>query len=220
MSAQVKICGLSEPITLAAALDAGAGFVGFMQFPKSPRHVSFERAAPLADLARSRAHVVCVMVDPTDDLVAEAVRVLRPDFLQLHGRETPERVSDVTARYGVPVIKVLSVATAADAAKAADYRGRVPFVMFDAKVAPGEGLGLPGGNGIAFDWTAIQGEADKGPFMLSGGLKPGNVHEAIRLTRAPMVDVSSGVESAPGVKDVGLIRAFVAAATGGCECCR
>ncbi len=209
MPVQIKICGLSTPDTLATALAAGADLVGFVHYPRSPRHISPATAGLLAAAARGKAKVVSLLVDPDDALVADVIAQVRPDYLQLHGRETPERVRELAARWGVPVIKAIPVAAPADALAAEVYRGAAAFILFDAKPMAGE---LPGGNGIAFDWRAIEGESDKGPFMLSGGLNPANVAEAIRLTRTPMVDVSSGVESAPGVKDNLLIQRFIAAA--------
>ena len=212
MPLQIKICGLSTPETLGAALAAGADFVGFVHYSRSPRHVSPVAAGALAGRARGRAKVVSLLVDPDDALLAEVVAAVQPDYLQLHGHETPERVRAIFTRWKVPAIKAIPVATGADADTAAAYRGIAAFVLFDAKPMPGQSGKLPGGNGIAFDWRAIEGQADKVPFMLSGGLNPGNVAAAIRLTRAPMVDVSSGVESAPGQKDHDLIRKFIASA--------
>jgi len=209
MPLQIKICGLSTSETLATALAAGADFVGFVHFPRSPRHVSPAAAGVLARAARGQAKIVSLLVDPDDALVAEVVANVRPDHLQLHGRETPERVREIFTRWSLPVIKAVPVATVADAAKAEAYRGVASVILFDAKPMPGE---LPGGNGVAFDWHTIESECVKGPFMLSGGLTPGNVAQAIGLTRAPMVDVSSGVERAPGQKDHDLIRKFISAA--------
>ena len=209
MTLQIKICGLSTPETLATALNAGADFVGFVHYPRSPRHVSPAAAGALAEAARGRAKIVSLLVDPDDDLVADVVKTVRPDYLQLHGRETAARVGEIVRRWAIPAIKAVPVATIDDAAHADAYRGVANFILFDAKPMPGE---LPGGNGVSFDWRAIEGQPDQGPFMLSGGLNPGNVAEAIRLTRAEMVDVSSGVESAPGVKDHDLVRKFIAAA--------
>lgn len=214
MSAIIKICGLSTPETLETAIAAGADLVGFVHFPRSPRHVTVAAAAALAAQARGRSKIVCLLVDPDDQLIDAIVTAALPDYLQLHGSEMPSRVADVAQRWGVPVIKAVKVATAEDAALADDFRDAAAFLLFDAKPLPGETSKLPGGNGIAFDWRVIDGQADKGPFMLSGGLDPDNVAEAIRFTGAPMVDVSSGVESAPGVKDNGLIRRFVNAARG------
>jgi phosphoribosylanthranilate isomerase len=209
MPIQIKICGLSTPETLATALAEGADFVGFVHYPRSPRHVSPAVAGALAEIARRRAKIVSLLVDPDDALLADVMIDVCPDYVQLHGRETPERVRKISADWAVAAIKAVPVANAADALGAAAYHGAASFVLFDAKPMPGD---LPGGNGVPFDWRAIEGQADKAPFMLSGGLNPGNVAEAIRLTRAPMVDVSSGVESAPGQKDHDLIRNFIAAA--------
>ena len=215
MPVKIKICGLSTPETLEAALEAGADFVGLVHFARSPRHVEPSVAAALANLARGRAKVVCLTVDADDALFDRLVTVVRPDYLQLHGAETPERVAGIVRRWGVPAIKAVKVAVLADAAAAEAYRGIAAFPLFDAKATAGGTEKLPGGNGIAFDWRAIEGAAARGPFMLSGGLDPGNVAEAMRLTGAPMVDVSSGVERAPGVKDIGKIRDFLAAARAG-----
>lgn len=209
MPLQIKICGLSTPEALSAALAAGADFVGFVHYPRSPRHVSPAAAGALAEAARGRAKIVSLLVDPDDALLTDVVKTVCPDYLQLHGRETAARVAEIVERWAIPAVKAIPVAAAIDAAQADGYRGVTAFILFDAKPMPGE---LPGGNGVSFDWRAIEGQADKGPFMLSGGLNPGNVAEAIRLTRADMVDVSSGVESAPGVKDHDLIRKFIAAA--------
>lgn len=206
----VKICGLSTEATLMAALDAGAERVGFVFFPPSPRHLTPERAACLADLARGRAAIVALTVDADDDTLAALVAAVAPDMLQLHGREAPDRVAAVRARFGRPVVKALGVATRPDLAAVPAYARVADEILFDAK--PPRGAVLPGGNGACFDWH-ILGDLDlRVPFMLSGGLGPDNVGEALRLTRAPAVDVSSGVETAPGVKSPELIRRFVAAA--------
>ncbi len=212
MTVEVKICGLSTPETMRAALDAGADYVGLVFFPKSPRHVSLEVAASLADIARGRAGIVALLVDPDDDLVAAVTSSVRPDILQLHGAETPQRCAAIRKASGCRIMKVIKVATAADATAAFAFRGVADLILFDAK--PPENAILPGGNGVAFDWTAldvVKGEVD---WMLSGGLTVANVANAIRLTGARRVDVSSGVESAPGVKDAALIGAFIAAAKG------
>jgi phosphoribosylanthranilate isomerase len=209
MPIKIKICGLSTPETVVTAVTAGADFVGLVHFARSPRNVDPDAAGTLADIARGKANIVSLLVDPGDDLVADVIARVRPDFVQLHGHEPPGRVADIALRWHIPVIKAVPVANASDAALAAAYRGIASLIMFDAKPMPGA---LPGGNGVAFDWSAIAGEADKGPFMLSGGLNAANVAEAISLTGAPIVDVSSGVESAPGVKDPDRIRQFIAAA--------
>lgn len=209
----VKICGLTTEDALDAALDAGAERVGLVFFPRSPRHLTLDRAAALAARARGRAAVVALTVDAGDaDLDAVAAAVA-PDMLQLHGREAPERAAALRARLGRPVIKALGVSTAAEVAAAAAFAEAADEILFDAK--PPKGAILPGGNGVAFDWSLLAGLDLSVPFMLSGGLGPGNVGEALRVTRAPAVDVSSGVETAPGVKSPELIAAFVRAARGG-----
>ena len=208
MPVDVKICGLSTPETLDAAIDAGADLVGLVFFPKSPRNVSIETAARLAARARSKALVVALIVDADDTTIADIKREVRPDIFQAHGNETPERIDAIRRLTGNLVIKAIKVKDIADVEKAQDFVGRASFLLFDAK-SP-ENSALPGGNGLTFDWTILK-NADR-PFMLSGGLTPGNVAEAIRVSDAAMVDVSSGVESAPGIKDVELIRKFIEAA--------
>jgi phosphoribosylanthranilate isomerase len=208
MTVLVKICGLSEEAMLDAALLAGADFVGLVHFAKSPRHVSAERAAALAERARGRAQIVLLTVDAAAGDLDALARTIRPDVLQLHGRETPESVAAVRKRLGLPVWKAISVATAGDLARAAAYAGAADRILFDAK--PPAGAILPGGNGVPFDWEILSG-APPG-FVLSGGLTPETVAEAIQRTSPFAVDVSSGVESAPGCKDAEKIAAFVRAA--------
>lgn len=206
---QVKICGLSTPETMAAALDAGADFVGLNFFPRSPRYVTVEKAAALAAMARGRASIVALVVD-ADDVVITTIRgAVKPDYFQLHGSESPERVTAIRALTGTPVIKVFKVGGPEDVARASDYVDVADMFLFDAKAPATLKDPLPGGNGVAFDWSLLDG---KRGFMLSGGLTPDNVAEAIRVTGAPMVDVASGVESSPGVKDQALIRKFIEAA--------
>ena len=205
--ADVKICGLSTPETMDAALDAGADFVGLMFFAKSPRNVTLRQAAELAERARGRATVVTVTVSADDALLMSIAENVRPDLIQAHGDETPERITEMARMTGIGVYKVLKVRTAEHAAKAKAFVTS-RFIMFDAM--PPEGAVLPGGNGLAFDWAILRDAAR--PYMLAGGLSPENVAEAIRVTGAPMVDVSSGVESAPGIKDSSLIRKFIEAA--------
>ena len=212
MALLVKICGLSTEETLDAALHAGADRVGFVFFPPSPRHLGLDRAAALAARARGRAAIVALTVDAPDAALDEIVAALAPDLLQLHGRETPARTADVGTRFGRPVIKALGVSNASEVAGAAAYAGAADEVLFDAK--PPKGAVLPGGNGVSFDWRLLAALDLPVPFMLSGGLGPRNVGEALRVTRAPAVDVSSGVETAPGVKSPELIAAFVRAARG------
>ena len=210
MTIQVKICGIKTEAIMRAALDAGADYVGLAFFAKSPRNVSVAEAARLADFARGKATIVALIVDADDTLLETIVRDVRPGLLQLHGSETPQRCEAITARWSTPVMKAIGVGTAADAARALDYRPAADLILFDAK--PPQGAELPGGNGVAFDWSIIAPMTGRVPAMLSGGLTPANVAEAIRIARVGAVDVSSGVETAPGVKDAALIRAFIAAA--------
>jgi phosphoribosylanthranilate isomerase len=210
----VKICGLSTGPTLAAALAAGADMVGFVFFPPSPRHLSLETARSLSGQVGGKALKVALSVNADDALLDGIVAALAPDILQLHGRESPERVTAIKARFGLPVMKALHISTHDDLAAIAAYDGVADRLMFDAK--PPKGAVLPGGNGAAFDWTILENLTDNvvlgAPWMLSGGLGPDNVAEALRITRAPGVDVSSGVERAPGVKDEAMIADFVARA--------
>ena len=205
--AEVKICGLSTMATLQAALDAGADFVGLMFYPRSPRNVSFAQAALLSALAKGRAKIVAVVVDADDDLLKSIMNCAMPDYIQAHGNETPHRIEEIKNQTGARVIKAIKVKDAGDVALAKDYRAVADLIMFDPKTAADA---LPGGNGLAFDWNLLKGKG--GQFMLAGGLNPDNVAQAIHLTRAPMVDVSSGVETKPGTKDIGLIRKFIEAA--------
>jgi phosphoribosylanthranilate isomerase len=204
--AQVKICGLSEPVTLQAALDNGADMVGLVFFAKSPRNVSIEQAALLADQARGKAKVVALVVDAGDEFLIDLVKNMRPDFIQMHGHETQARVAEIRRLTQIPIIKAVKVETSLDVRVAKTYPA-ADLILYDAK-APKELL--PGGNGLSFDWTLLEG-VDL-PYMLSGGLDPENIVEAIRITGAPIVDVSSGVESSPGVKDAQLIAKFIKAA--------
>lgn len=206
----VKICGLSTAPTLDAALSAGADLVGFVFFARSPRHVSLEVANALAARARGRARTVALTVDADDATLAAIIDAVAPDFLQLHGSETPDRVAAIRARFGISVIKALPVAVADDLAAVPLYARIADMLLFDAKPPPG--AALPGGNGLAFDHTLLAGLDPGIPVMLSGGLVAENVAAAIRLVRPAAVDVSSGVECAPGEKDEDKIRAFIAAA--------
>jgi len=205
----VKICGLTTPDTLDAALDGGADFVGAVVFPKSPRHIAPEDAGALFERARGRAKIVAVTVDADDALLEEIARTLRPDFIQLHGSETPARAEQVRALTGAGVIKALPIRHGDDFAAADEWDYHADHLMFDAR--PPEGSVLPGGVGHSFDWTLLADRAFRHSWFLAGGLTPGNVVEAVRISGAPMVDVSSGVESAPGVKDPGRIAAFIQA---------
>jgi phosphoribosylanthranilate isomerase len=212
MSVDVKICGLSTPETVLAALEGGADFVGFNFYPQSPRYVSPAKAGELAKLARGRARIVTLVVDAEDSLIDEIVHAVDPDFIQAQGSETPERIAEIGKLSGKPVIKAIKVKTLDDVVQAREFDGVAALILYDAKAPETLKGALPGGNGIAFDWTLLgQGHAARG-FLLAGGLNPGNVADAIRVTGAPIVDVSSGVEKSPGIKDIALIREFIAAA--------
>jgi len=210
MSQAIKICGLSTAPTLTAALEAGADMVGFVFFEKSPRCVTYEQARGLAARARQRAEIVALCVDASNEDLQQIVAATEPDFLQLHGNESPARVAEIQEKFGVSAIKAIGVADAADFAKAGEYKDAADALLIDAK--PPKGAVLPGGNGVPFDWRLARNFHPRKPWLLSGGLDQGNVAEAIALSRTRGVDVSSGVESAPGVKDIEKIRAFVAAA--------
>ncbi len=210
MPARVKICGLKTADAMADALSARADLVGLVFFPPSPRNVTIAEAVPLADFARGFAAIVALTVDADDAQIEAIMRQVNPDMLQLHGAETPERVRDLRARWGKPVMKAIKVETRDDAGRALAYKGIADLILFDAK-AP-KGAVLPGGNGLAFDWRVLDDVRRQVPFMLAGGLTPANVDTAIQATGATVVDVSSGVESAPGVKSADLIRQFIRAA--------
>ena len=214
MPVDVKICGLSTPETVTAALDAGADLIGFVFYPKSPRHVSPETAKSLAEIARGRATIVALIVDAEDDLIDEIVREVDPDFFQAHGNESPERVTEICTRTGRQVIKAIKIKSEADVAQAKAYEHSAALILYDAKAPETLKHALPGGNGIAFDWTLIGSGKAAPNFILSGGLNPGNVAEAIKMTGASIVDVSSGVEKSPGIKDIELIKNFIEAAKG------
>jgi len=207
---QVKICGLTDAAALNAAVTAGARYVGFVFFQKSPRHLNVEAARQLALLVPDGIAKVALTVNADDAYLDEITAAVPLDMLQLHGQESPARVAELRARYGLPMMKAVGVATADDL-PALDLYGRVADqLLVDAK--PPKGADLPGGNGLAFDWRLIAGRRWLVPWMLAGGLTPDNVAEAVRLTGAKQVDVSSGVESAPGIKDPALIAAFIATA--------
>jgi phosphoribosylanthranilate isomerase len=210
MSLIVKICGLSTRETLDVALQAGADMVGFVFFPPSPRHISLETARALGKQAKGRAIKVALTVDADDTTLANIVEALQPDILQLHGKETVARLRDIKQAFGLPVMKVLAVETSADLAGLPGYAAVADRILFDAR-APKEAT-RPGGLGAVFDWHVLEGLDLKLPFMVSGGLNAGNIAEAVRITRAGGVDVSSGVEHAPGVKDPEMIRNFICAA--------
>jgi phosphoribosylanthranilate isomerase len=211
MSVAAKICGLSTPDAVAAAVRHGARFVGFVFYPPSRRHVTPELAAALCAILPAGIVRTGLFVDADDDLFAEAVAKAPLDLLQLHGRESPERVAEIRRRFGKPVMKAILVAAEADLAMAERYYGVADRLLFDAK--PPKGAPVPGGNGLVFDWELLGGRRWALPWMLSGGLNAANLGQAVRLTHATTVDVSSGVESAPGTKDPDRIAAFLARAS-------
>ncbi len=205
----IKICGLTTPAALDAAIKARAEHVGFVFYAPSPRNLALGDAAALAARANGQVGKVGLFVDASDTLIAEAVVAARLNALQLHGKESPARAAQLRAAFGLPVWKALPVACAKDVACAQTYVSAADLILFDAKTPPGT---LPGGMGLAFDWSLVAHWKGALPWGLAGGLTPDNVAEAIRLTGAPLVDTSSGVESAPGVKDVDRIAAFAYAA--------
>lgn len=209
MTALAKICGLTTPETLDAALAGGAAFVGAVVYPKSPRHLEPIHAAALFDRARNRARIVAVTVDADDALLTAIALILKPDLIQLHGAETPARAQQVRTLTGAGIIKALPIRAPADFAAAEAWEPFADHLMFDAKPPPG--ARLPGGVGARFDWNLLAGRAFRHPWFVAGGLTPDNVAEAVRISGAPMVDVSSGVETTPGVKDPALIAAFLEA---------
>ena len=210
---QAKICGLSTLDTVTAAVEGGAAFVGFVFFAKSPRNLEPEAAARLVAPLEARngrqspVKTVAVTVDPDDALIDRLMATMKPDLIQVHGRETPSRVRQIAERSGAGMIKAFSVSSAADVDQAQAFDGVVEHLMFDAR--PLEGSALPGGTGARFDWSLLEGRRFSRPFFLAGGLDPWNVAEAVRASGAPLVDVSSGVERGPGLKDPALITAFL-----------
>ena len=206
---RIKICGLTTPETLEAAIAARADYFGLMFYPPSPRFAAPEVARELGARAAGRIGRVGVFVDADDALLADSVAAAGLDALQLHGAESPAHVAQLRTRFGLPVWKVLSIASAEDVARADAYRGAADLILFDAKTPKG---GLQGGMGLKFDWSLLGAWKGSFPWGLAGGLSPDNVAEAVRLTGAPLVDTSSGVESAPGIKDAARIAEFCAAA--------
>ena|SRR6185312_8055914 len=202
----IKICGLKTEETLAAALAGGASHVGFIFFPKSPRYIDPAEAGRLRRLATGKAKAVAVTVDADDATLNGIVKAVAPDMLQLHGSESPARVGEIKARHGLPVMKALSVREKTDLDRAAEYASVADRFLFDAK--PPKGSELPGGNGVSFDWRLLSGVDPAISYMLSGGLNAANIAEALAIARPSGIDISSGIESAPGVKDVRLIEAF------------
>lgn len=210
MSVQAKICGISTPEAVTAALGGGAAFLGFMFFEKSPRNVAPDAAWRLAQPVRGKAKVVAVMVDPDDAAVDRVAKGLQPDLIQLHGKETPSRARAIAERTGAGVIKVVPVSEAADIQAARQFESVVDHLMFETK--PAKEAERPGGLGVPFDWTLLAGRRFERPWFLAGGLDPWNLTEAVRQSGAPLLDVSSGVERGAGLKDPALIAAFLDAA--------
>ena len=210
MGVQVKICGISTPEAVTAAIDGGAAYLGFMFFEKSPRNVGPAAAARLAQPVRGQVKVVAVVVDPSDAEIDRIAAVLKPDLIQLHGTETPARARAIGQRAGAGIVKVMPVSEASDLAAAGDYETVVEHLMFDTK--PAKDAERPGGMGEAFDWTLLLGRRFQRPWFLAGGLDPWNLTDAVQQTGAPLLDVSSGVERGAGLKDPALILAFLDAA--------
>jgi phosphoribosylanthranilate isomerase len=210
MPVQVKICGINSVESADAAVRAGADFAGLVFFPASPRNLRADQAAALSARLRGRARIAALLVDASDETIAAAIAAAQPDFLQLHGRETPARVAEIRGLFGKPVIKAMAVAEASDLANASAYEPVADMLLFDAK-APANAA-RPGGHGAAFDWQLLRGRSFSRPWLLGGGLHAQNVARAIEVSQAQSVDVSSGVESAPGVKSAEMIVIFVAAA--------
>jgi phosphoribosylanthranilate isomerase len=214
MKPDIKICGLKTPEAIDRALKRGATHIGFIFFEKSPRYVEPDVAGKLAEAARGKAKIVAVVVDPTNDDLDEIVTLLKPDMIQLHGNESPERVLTIKAVYALPVMKVFSVRDADDLKRVEAYIGIADRFLFDAK--PPRGSELPGGNGVSFDWSLLSWLDGSVEYMLSGGLNKENIGEALAITNAPGIDVSSGVESAPGVKSLVMIDEFFDAVDRAC----
>lgn len=207
----IKICGLTTPEAVEATNEIGAQMAGLMFFEKSPRNVSLSQARDFAAALAPSIRSVAVVVNPDDALLDEIISGVAPNMLQLHGAETPQRVGEIKARFGLPVIKALAIEGADDLTEARLYEGAADWLLFDAKPPKSLANALPGGNGLVFDWQLLKGFKSTCPWMLSGGLEADNVADAIRVSGARAVDVSSGVESAPGVKDPQRIRDFAAA---------
>ena len=212
MAVTVKICGLTEPDGLAAAVEHGADYIGLVFFAKSPRFIAPEAAAELIDCLPGDIGAVGLFVDPDDAWLDEVLGHVRLDMIQLHGGETPERVDAVRLDFATPVMKALAIAEAADLDRAAAYADHADMLLFDAK--PPQDADRPGGNALSFDWGLMKGFKSPLPWLLAGGLTPDNAAEAVRVSGAPGLDVSTGVESAPGIKNPAKIAAFIAAARG------
>jgi phosphoribosylanthranilate isomerase len=217
MTVKIKICGIKTHEVLQATLEAGADYFGLVFYPPSPRNVSEETARDLVDAAGSGAKSVALLVDPSNEDVLRINEAVAPDYIQLHGNETPDRIAEIGKLCGCKLIKAVHIAAPGDSNAAAAYTGLADIILFDAKPTADASTQLPGGNGVPFDWRLLTGIKQSDSFMLSGGLSPDNVAQAIELTKAPIVDVSSGVERAPGEKDAGLIRQFIERAKSAAE---
>lgn len=212
MAVSIKICGLTDAASVRAVIDARADYAGFVYFPDSPRHLELGKAAEFKSRLPDTIRSVSVLVDPDEALLAQVKSILKPDYIQLHGKETPQRLREIRQSYpSLKIIKALRIRSADDVAQAGAFADSADMLLFDAKPPELPGM-LPGGNGLAFDWALLKNRQFPLPWFLSGGLQPENVADAIRATGAQMVDVSSGVERAPGIKDASLISAFVKAA--------
>ncbi len=209
MTPKVKICGISTPQAMATALENDAEFIGLVFYGPSPRNVSIAHAQSLAEQARGKTRIVALTVDASDDLLQDISQNIRPDFIQAHGNETPEQLAKIKKLTGLPVIKAIKVREAGDIRLAADYTGIADIILFDAKAPENLSDALPGGNGERFDWSLLSSTNLPEKFMLSGGLNPENIAEAVNNTNAAYFDVSSGVESAPGKKDLAAIKNFI-----------
>ena len=212
MSVKAKICGLSTPETLNAAIEAGVDYVGFVFYDPSPRNVSLRDGQALASTVPAGVSKVALVVDADDTLLDAIFDAVRPDYFQAHGSETPERIAEIRDRYGVRVMKAIKVRESDDLTTVTEYEDVADIILFDAKAPDDRADALPGGNGVAFDWTLLRSDITRDPFMLSGGLDADNLARAVATTGATLVDVSSAVESAPGIKDIAEIRRFLAAA--------
>lgn len=208
MKVEAKICGLTDPVSVETAMAGGARHIGLVFFPRSPRNIAPAAAAELSRLASTATSVVGLLVNPSDALLEDVVAQVPLNLLQLHGEETPARVAEIRARWNIPVMKAIPLATAEDLAAVPAYEAVADRLLFDAKLPKGV-LGLPGGNGLQFDWTLLAGRQFTRPWMLAGGLTPENVVQAVQATGAPAVDVSSGVEDRPGHKSPARISAFL-----------
>lgn len=211
MPVAVKICGITDPVAMDTAIQHGAAYVGLVFFPKSPRFLTLEQAKPLAEQVPDGIQIIALTVNPTNELIEEIIQLGRINLLQLHGDETPERVAAIRHRFGLPVMKALRIATAEDLQPLPAFEAVSDMLLFDTK-APPDVTSLPGGTGLTFDWRLMQQVTPAKPWMLAGGLKPDNLAEAVRLTGARIVDVSSSVEDRPGHKSPEKIRAFLEAA--------